>query len=191
MTEALSLVEFASIATGTRAVDALVKKAPITLLRVGTLQPGKLAVLFGGDVASVEASHAEALAVGGTCVDDHVMLAHVDRTVYDAVVGKVGDWRGDTIGVVETNSMAATIQAADAAVKGAAVRVVSIRLGDELGGKGLAHFCGELHDIEAAIDIATDHGGRGDRVVHTSITARVDDEVRQRLSQSTRFWGDG
>ena len=101
MTEALSLVEFASIATGTRAVDALVKKAPITLLRVGTLQPGKLAVLFGGDVASVEASHAEALAVGGTCVDDHVMLAHVDRTVYDAVVGKVGDWRGDTIGVAD------------------------------------------------------------------------------------------
>ena len=60
-----SLIEFSSIAAGTRAVDALVKKAPISLERVGTLQPGKMAVLFSGDVASVEASHDEALRVAG------------------------------------------------------------------------------------------------------------------------------
>jgi microcompartment protein CcmL/EutN len=187
--EALSFIEFASIATGTRAVDALVKKAPVKLERVGTLQPGKLAVLFSGDVASVDASHAEATSVAGTAVEDSVLLPHVDPSVYEAILGKVFDWNGDTIGIVETSTMAATIEAADAAVKGASVRVVAIRLGDELGGKGLAHFVGDQHDVEAALSIATERAARGDRVVLTSITPRIDEDVRGLLARSTRFWG--
>ena len=66
--EALAIVEFSSIAVGTRASDSLLKKAPVKLERVGTLQPGKFAVLFSGDVASVEASYGEALRVGGVAV---------------------------------------------------------------------------------------------------------------------------
>jgi hypothetical protein len=68
--EALSMIEFASIPRGTRAVDALVKKAPIALERVGTVQPGTMAVLFSGDVASVEASHTEALRIAEDRVHD-------------------------------------------------------------------------------------------------------------------------
>jgi microcompartment protein CcmL/EutN len=132
--EALSLIEFRSIATGTRAVDALIKKAPVKVERVGTLQPGKLAVLFSGDVASVEASHQVALEVGAATVDDCVLLPRVEPSVYRATLGEVVPFEGDTLGVIEARTMAATIEAADTAVKGAAVRVVAIRLGDELGG---------------------------------------------------------
>jgi len=187
--EALSLIELSSIAVGTRAVDGLIKKAPVTLERVGTLQPGKFAVLFSGDVASVEQAHEEALRIGGRAVDDQILLPFVEPTVYRAVLGRIGDWTGDTIGVIETSTLAATVEAADRAVKGASVWVVEIRLGDELGGKGVTHLAGELHDVEAAIAIAVGKVTRADRAVQSSITPRLDDELRAKLQRSTRFWG--
>jgi microcompartment protein CcmL/EutN len=187
---ALALIEFSSIAAGTRAVDALVKKAPIELDRVGTLQPGKFAVLFSGDVASVDESFAEALRIGGAAVADHIMLPHVDPSVYRAVLGELSSWQGDTLGIIEIDSLAPTIVAADAAVKGANVNVVSIRLGDELGGKGVAHFVGDQHDVEAAMALGTARVQDGQRAVHSSITPRYDDELRGKLAGSTRFWGE-
>ncbi len=187
--EALSLIELSSIAAGIRAVDGLIKKAPVTLERVGTLQPGKFAVLFSGDVASVGQSYEEALRIGGRAVDDQVLLPFVEPTVYHAVLGRSGSFSGDTVGVIETSTLAATLEAADAAVKGASVRIVEIRLGDGLGGKGITHLVGELHDVEAAIAIGTERVTRADRAVQSSITPRLDDELRASLQRSTRFWG--
>lgn len=189
--EALALVEFTSIATGTRAADALIKKAPVRVERIGTLQPGIFAVLFSGDVASVTESFGETLRVGGFAVRDRLLLPQIDPSVYHAVTGRIGDWSGDTLGIVETGAMAAAIEAADAAVKGAVVRVVRVRLGDELGGKGLVHLVGEQHDVEAALAIARARVAREDRVVETSITPRIDGELVGWLGRSTRFWEVG
>lgn len=194
--EALSLIEFASVALGTRAVDALIKKAPVKLERLGTLQPGIMAVLFSGDVASVEAAHAEALRVGASALRDQVLLPWVHPSVYHAVTGRIDDWAGDTIGVLETCSLSGAIHSADIAVKGAQVRVVEMRLGDELGGKGLVYLAGEQHDMEAALELASERaveavdarGGRQARTILTSLTPRFDDELRGHLQAGTRFW---
>lgn len=187
--EALALIEFGSIAVGTRAVDALLKKAPVRVERVGTLQPGKLAVMFSGDVANVEASHAAALAVGAAAVDDEVLLWQVDGSVYQAAMGQIVGWQGDTLAVIEADTLAAVIEAADVAIKGASVRIVSIRLGDELGGKGLLHLVGEQHDVEAAVALVAERAARPGRRLQSSITARLDEDLRGWLTRSTRFWG--
>ena len=50
--------------------------------------------------------------------------------------------------------MAAIIDAADAGVKGAHVRLLELRLGDGLGGKGYLLFDGSVADVEAAVAIA-------------------------------------
>ena len=52
---ALALLEFDSIASGVLASDLMVKRAPIALLRCGTIHPGRFLVLVGGSVASTEA----------------------------------------------------------------------------------------------------------------------------------------
>ncbi len=193
--EALSLIEFSSVAVGTRAVDALIKKAPVKVERVGTLQPGmqpgKLAVLFTGDVASVQASHGEALRVGASATHDDVLLPLVEATVFHALLGRRGAWSGDTLGVFESQTMAGTIHAADVAVKGAGVQIVEMRLGDELGGGGIAHVIGEQHDVEAAVALALERAAGGARELRASITPRLDAELRAMLSASTKFWGGG
>ncbi|MBI4704139.1 MAG: BMC domain-containing protein [Deltaproteobacteria bacterium] len=185
---ALGLIEFRSIAAGTRACDALIKKAPVRVIRLGSLQPGKFAVLFSGGVAEVDQSFAEALRVGAAAVIDEVMLPQVERSVYAAVLGHRGGWGAETLGIIETDTLAATVEAADAAVKGASVRVTEIRLGDGLGGKGLCHFAGPQADVEAALAIGGERARRRPgREVTTSIMPRWDEDLRAALRRSTRF----
>ena len=45
---ALALLELDSIAAGIEAGDAMAKRAPIEILRAGTVHPGKYLVLVGG-----------------------------------------------------------------------------------------------------------------------------------------------
>ena len=184
---AIALLEFSSIAVGTRASDALMKKSPVTLLRAGSLQPGKYAVLFSGEVADVEESYVEGRRVGEAALLDQVFLPDVDRRVYAAVLGRRGDWRDDAVGIIETPTLAATVRAADAAVKGANVEIVEIRLGDGLGGKGLAHFSGLRADVEAAIEIGSAAIADRPQPPCTTIISRFDDELRGNLAKTTRF----
>ncbi len=184
---AIALIEYSSIAAGTKATDALTKRAPITLLRSGSLQPGKYAVLFAGEVAAVEESYVTGLQVGGETLLDRVFLPDVHERVHGAILGSAVSWDGDTIGVIETSTLAATVQAADAGVKGANVTLLEIRLGDGLGGKGLAHFAGLQADVEAAIQIGSDAARADGRSIHTAIIPRIDDDVRSILGKSTRF----
>lgn len=187
---ALAIVEFSSIAVGTRATDALMKKSPVTLRRVGSFQPGRFAALFTGQVAEVDEAFVEALRVGAEALTDRLMLADIEPTVFGATLGKSTAWTGgDCLAVIESSTLAGVIEASDAAVKGAAVRIIQMRLGDGLGGKGVAHLIGEQHDIEAAVEIGSSRAARPDRVIHTSIIPRLDDEVRAMLSGNTRFNG--
>ena len=50
---ALALLEFDSVAAGIVAGDAMVKRAPITALHTGTVQPGHYLVLIAGEVGDV------------------------------------------------------------------------------------------------------------------------------------------
>ncbi|MBN2562685.1 MAG: BMC domain-containing protein [Phycisphaerae bacterium] len=184
---AIALIEYSSITVGTRAGDAMVKKAPITIVREGTFQPGRFAVLFSGDEASVDESFVEGVRVGADAVVDRVILPHVDRSVYRAILGGRGDWSNEALGIIETSTLAATIEAADAAVKGANVEMIEIRLGDGLGGKGLAHFGGLRADVEAAIEIGTSKASREGRQVCSTIISRLDGDLRSALERSTRF----
>ena len=60
----LAVIEFASIADGIFCTDALLKKAPIAMIKSGTVSRGRYLIIIGGSTASVEESLNQALAVG-------------------------------------------------------------------------------------------------------------------------------
>lgn len=150
---ALALIEFASIATGMQAGDAMVKKAPIARIVAGTVQPGHYLVLISGEVAEVEESLKAGREVGGASVVDTVLLPHVHPAVVDAIAGGRDRTAGTALGVIETATVPAAIQSADAGVKGAQVALLEVRLADGLHGKGLTLFTGDVADVEAAVEI--------------------------------------
>jgi microcompartment protein CcmL/EutN len=153
MEPALALIEFNSIAVGIQAGDAMVKKAPIASIKAGTVQPGKYLVLITGEVAEVDESLQAGKEWGGESVIDTVFLPNVHPAVVQAIGGERVEGTGAALGVIETTDVAATIQAADAGVKGAEITLREIRLADGLGGKAFCLFQGEVQDVEAAVEI--------------------------------------
>jgi len=150
---ALALIEFSSIATGVMAGDAMIKKAPISMLKTGTVSRGKYLVLIGGSTASVEESFKEGLTVGASLIVDKVFLPDVHPQVLAALLGERKKVSYESFGIIETTSIAATIEAADAGIKGAAVDIIEIRLGDAIGGKAFVMLNGKVEDVQAAVEI--------------------------------------
>src|SRR3972149_1301902 len=81
--------------------------------------------------------------------------------------GGGGGGRRGAPGVVETHTVAATIEAADAGLKGAHVYLMEVNLADGLGGRAYALFTGAVPDVEAAVSI-----GAG-RVAQVNLVAAV------------------
>ena len=184
---ALALVEFGSIAAGIQAADAMVKRAPIDVIRTGTVQPGKYLVLIGGMVADVEESLAAGREVGATAVVDYILLPQVHPEVVEAVGGgRVPDIT-DSLGVIETTTVAASIHAADAGIKGAEVRLVEVRLADGLGGKGIVLFSGLVADVEAAIEIGVGVLERPELLVRQVVIPQLHSEMWDNVAEATRF----
>jgi microcompartment protein CcmL/EutN len=187
MEPALALIEFNSIAIGIQAGDAMVKKAPIASIKAGTVQPGKYLVLITGQVAEVDESLQTGVEWGGASVIDTVFLPQVHPAVVQAISGDRVEGVGPSLGVVETSDVAATIQAADAGVKGAQVSLREIRLADGLGGKAFCLFQGEVQDVEAAVEIGV--GSLPDPAVLVSqvVIPQLHPEMGENLLTSSYF----
>lgn len=183
---ALSLIELDSVAAGIRTADVMVKRAPISLLKAGTVHPGRYLVMVGGSVASVEEAWKAGLEEGRGFLIDDVFLPDVHEQVFQGALGQKHEIKEEALGVLETLGVAALLRAADAGVKGAAVRIAEMRLADGLGGRAFVLFDGPLPEVEAAIDIGVSSIGE-ERILHRSILPRLDEGLRRLLDTATRF----
>ncbi len=185
MQPALALLELGSIAIGIEAGDAMAKRAPIDVIYAGTVHPGRYLVLVGGAVADVEEAVEAGRAVGASSVLDVVLLPGVHPAVAAAVRGARRRGTGEALGIIETLTVASIIEAADAGVKAADVRLLELRLADGLGGKGYLLFDGAVGDVQAAVEAgaASAHGV----VVAHRVIARLHAEMRENVEASGRF----
>ncbi|MDY6876592.1 MAG: BMC domain-containing protein [Chloroflexota bacterium] len=184
---ALALLEFSSIAAGIQAADAMVKRAPIDVIKAGTVQPGKYLVLIGGQVADVEESLTAGREVGGAAAVDLVYLPQVHPEVVEAIAGGRVPRVADALGVIETTTVAAAIHAADAGIKGAEVRLVEVRLADGLGGKGIVLLSGLVADVEAAVEIGVGVLERPDLLVRQVVIPQLHPQMWGNVADATRF----
>jgi len=184
---ALALVEFSSIAAGIQAADAMVKRAPIAVIKAGTVHNGKYLVLIGGMTADVEESLAAGRQVGTDAVLDFVFLPHVHPEVVETIGGARSPKANDALGVIETTTVAAAIHAADAGIKAALVRLVEVRLADGLGGKGIVLFSGLVADVEAAVQGGVGVLERGDLLVHQVVIPQLHPGMWENVGDATRF----
>lgn len=134
----------------------MVKASPLGSIYAGTVHPGRYVIVVSGDTASVEVALETGRAIASETLADVLFLPDVHPFVVDAIVSaaELAECEGDALGVVESATIAAVIDAADAGVKAAAVTLPAVRLADGLGGKGYALFSGEVADVEAAIEAA-------------------------------------
>lgn len=184
---AIALIELSNLAAGIHTADAMVKKSPIALLKTGTVSRGKYLVLIGGSVAAVDEAYQEGLqAAGDSCIDS-MMLPDVHPRVLSAALGAEEKISAEALGILETPTIAMNIAAADAAIKGAAVQILEMRLGDNYGGKGYTLFNGKVEDVQAAIEIAAEVVQQRDGSASTCVIPRLHESMARQINGPLRF----
>ena len=184
---AIALIEYSSIATGILAGDEMLKKAPITVIKSGTVHNGKYLVLIGGSVASVEESYAKGLAVDPDNVIDSMLLPDVHQQLHDGILGSRLECTKESLGIIEASSVSTMIKASDAGIKGANVNIVEIRLADDIGGKSFTIYNGSVQEIQAAVEIAKKAVIVPKHWVNETIIPNLHADMKVQIDQTTCF----
>jgi microcompartment protein CcmL/EutN len=148
----IGLVEFNSIGLGIEAADAMLKISEVDLLVAKTVCPGKYICLVRGDVAAVRSSVERGEQVGRETAVDSMILPRVHQNVFPAISATSQVKEFGALGVIETFSVASSIDAADAAAKAAKIELIEIRLAIGLGGKSFVTLTGEVAAVRAAVE---------------------------------------
>lgn len=167
--KAIGLVEFVSIARGIEATDEMVKVADVELLLSRTVCSGKYITMVGGDVSGVERAMDVGVEIAGETLVDQFILPNVHSSVIPSITATtpVEDLR--SLGVIETFSVAASVVAADTAVKAASVELVEIRAAIGLGGKSFVILNGDVADIRTAVERGVERAREDGTLVYSIV----------------------
>ena len=155
---ALGFIELSSISRGLFLTDAVLKKALVKIIASHPISSGKHVLLFMGDVASVEESQKEALALADGTVVKQIIIPNIHAGL---VLFLDSLWQSgfskpalQSVGIVESTTLAAAVLAEDRALKSADVSICRFRLGQGIGGKAYFVLTGKQEDVEASLEAA-------------------------------------
>ena len=151
---AIGVVESVSIPLGVLAGDQMVKTAQVDLVTAQTVCAGKYIVVVSGEVAAVKSAVAAGIESAGHSLVDSLIIPNIDERVIAAMAGACPAEQVQAVGVMETFSLASSINAADTAVKAADVDLIEVRLGRGMGGKSFVIITGDVAAVEAAVQAA-------------------------------------
>lgn len=174
----LGVIEFSSMALGMKALDEMVKIAPIKILEAKTMCPGKYLIVFTGDVASVEFAYRKGFEIGKDTVVDSLYLPMVHPHVVPAIgkIVKKDIW--NSIGILETYSVVSSIEAADLAAKAGGVTIIEVRLAIGFGGKSYVKMIGNLDAVEIAMEAGASAVKAKDMLCMDTIIAQPHKEIK-------------
>lgn len=162
MVRSIGMIELSSIAAGFQVTDSMLKAASVDLLLSRSICSGKYIVLVGGDVGDVSAAVDTGVQTAAHHYIEHFVIPNVHEEVLLAVRGVADPGAPDALGVIESFSVAALLEGADAARKAADVHLMEIRIAMALGGKAFVTLTGTVADVEAAVETgARSIGERG------------------------------
>jgi microcompartment protein CcmL/EutN len=151
---AIGLIELRSIARGMLTTDTLLKAGEVELLRAHVVCPGKYIILVAGTISQVNAAIEAGQQVAPEVVVDHFVLPNVHPSIFPALTATTEIEVVKAVGVIETFTLAASIVAADVAVKAAPLQLLEIRLPFAMGGKAFAVVTGEVSAVRSGVNAA-------------------------------------
>lgn len=149
---AIALLELSSLARGIVVGDVILKRAQVQLHTAEAVSNGKFILIFSGDVSSVEESLMAGVAMAGEFLVDKVFLPQIHPQVVNYLKSNKKGSILDSLGILETTSVATIINVADIVCKTSQVQIIELKLAKGIGGKGLLLFTGDLANVEASIE---------------------------------------
>lgn len=181
---ALGILELGLVARGVVVADQVLKRAEVELVASRPVSGGNHLVILSGEVDVMEEAMAAGREAGGDRLADQLMLPYLHPPVWPLLGEPVHptEWEGGPVGavaIVETRTVCAAVEAADAAGKAALVALRDMRLAMGIAGKAFFTMTGELYDVEAAADAA--RAAARDRLLHIELIAQPAPELLGRL----------
>ncbi|MFH2069605.1 MAG: BMC domain-containing protein [Elusimicrobiota bacterium] len=170
MQPAIGLIETNSIAKGIEASDAMCKVSGVELVDAYAICPGKYLVLITGMLADVQSSIDKGDEIAGHSLIDKFIIPNVHEQVVPAILGTNDIKMFESVGIIETFTVASCVRAADAAAKAAKIELIEIRLAKGLGGKSFVTLCSDdVGAVRSAVntgcEIIKDEGVIIERVI--------------------------
>ncbi len=180
---ALGMLELSSIGIGLLVQDAMLKAAEVKLLVARTICSGKYMVMVGGQTLAVEASVEAGKAVCAEALIDELVIPNIDQRIFPAITNSVelAEEDRDALGVLEAFSVTSIIEAADAAVKAANVKLFRVHVAMAVGGKGFLFLTGEVADVQAGLDAGRDEIAKRGLLVSEVLIPRPAPELFEEL----------
>jgi len=177
MTDAIGMLEFNSIVKGIETCDIMLKAASVNALRCCSVCPGKYIAIINGDIGSVNAAMDAGEKAGGEYIVDTLRIPKPHIQLIPAISGTSDAERGEAVGGLEFYSIASAILAADEAPKAASVRLIDVKIGYAVGGKGVVLFTGDVGAVEQALTAAKTKAAEAGLLMYSALINRPSDEL--------------
>lgn len=178
---AIGLIESNSIAKGIDFADIMVKTADVDILISKTICPGKYITMVSGDVAAVTQSVNAVMDTSPELVVDHFIIPNIHPLILPSITGGTVVDRVQAVGIIETFSVAATIEATDAAVKAASVTPIKMHLAFGIGGKSYVVLTGDVADVKASVEVGIEVATERGLLTNYTVIPRPHDQVIRTL----------
>ena len=150
----ISVVELNSIAHGIETADTMLKAGRVELAFAKPVCPGKFIVMIHGDIGAVNAAVAAGRVTGGGSIINHVIILRVHPGLLPALNGTTEVPNLSALGVVEYFDITSAVLGADSVAKASQVSLIEVRLGMGIGGKSFFKICGQVSDVQSALNVA-------------------------------------
>ena len=177
---AVASLELATIARGVVCLDAMAKRAENAIVAARTISPGRYLILLSGSVAEIEEAMGAALEAAAEDLVDQVIIRDPHRALCAALASDLAVSLDESLAIVEIAAVSSTLLALDRTLKETDVRLLELRLGAGLSGKGVFTLTGALHMIEAARDVVKE-AVRPERLIRIEVIAQPHPDLPRHL----------
>lgn len=177
MSRAIGMAEYQTVSTGMEAADLMIKTADVEVVEAQTVCPGKYIIIISGELSAVRAAVDATTVKFGEKQIDNFVLGNPDESIFPAIYGANEIKNKNSLGILETFSVAAMIVAADLAAKTAEVELIELRLARGMCGKSYMLITGEVAAVTAAIEAAKRSAGDKGMFLDSSVIARPDEKL--------------
>ena len=172
--KAIGMVEYQTVSTGITATDLMVKTANVEILQSTVICPGKYITLIGGELSAIAAAIEAAKVQFGEKLTDSFVLGNPHQDIFPAIYGGAPVEDAKALGILETFSTPAIINAADVAAKTSDVSLLELRIARGMGGKSYLLLTGDVAAVTAAIEAACVKAGEEGLLVDSAVIPNPD-----------------
>lgn len=181
--DTLGVVEVRSIAAGVDLADGMLKAADVELMRASTVCSGRYLIFVSGEREAVSTSLHFARD-SGRALSGAFVISNVSPGLLAALKRGSQAREGDALAVIECRNVSSGINAADIALKRAAVDLLRLITGQGINGKAYFVLGGDVAAVREAAAAAQE--SLGDKLIELVVLPRPETSLVWSLTGGVR-----